>query len=199
MRHLVGLGNPGMVYAETRHNLGFRVAEALAAGAGARFVAVHPLYQVCVIRVAGEFVRLIKPMTFMNRSGVAVALAALAWGFSPRDLLAVYDDMALPVGGVRLRPKGSDGGHNGVASLIAALETSNFARLRLGIGAPVGMSVVDHVLSPFSDDELPRVEGMLSQAVEAVHYWIEHGLDKAMNRYNSSVSNPVRSTLGRTE
>lgn len=183
MHLIVGLGNPGKRYADTRHNMGFMLVDQLAHSLKARFCAVHPLYSVCKVQLQRQPVILLKPMTFMNRSGWAVALAVAAFRTSISQCLVAYDDMAIDLGRLRLRPRGSAGGHNGMASIIQAMDSQDFPRLRLGIGA-APEDVIDYVLSPFAEEEHAAVSRMLSRGEAAIQSWIGQGLDQAMNRYN---------------
>lgn len=167
-RVVVGLGNPGPEYQDTRHNVGQRVLDALAKTVrgswrrdGATIVARG--------RWRGETVRLVKPLAFMNESGPVVARALRRAEAGPADLILVYDDIDLPLGTVRLRMKGSHGGHNGVRSVIDALGTEEIKRVKVGIGRPDHKGdVPDHVLTSFERDELPVVEAAVAEAVEKV-------------------------------
>jgi len=173
---IVGLGNPGPEYRNTRHNVGQRVVEALAKRVRARF-AREAGHQIARGRWQGETVYLVKPASFMNVSGPAVARISRKLRVGPADLIIVFDDLDLPLGKVRVRMKGSAGGHNGVRSLIEALGTEEFRRVKVGIGrpaapgerrAPQGRSeqVVDHVLSPFYPDELEAIEAAVGEAAD---------------------------------
>lgn len=167
-RVVVGLGNPGPEYHDTRHNVGQRVLDALAKSVrgswrrdGATIVARG--------RWRGEVVRLVKPLAFMNVSGPVIAKALRRAEAGPADLILVYDDIDLPLGIVRLRMKGSHGGHNGVRSVIAALGTEEIKRVKVGIGRPDHKGdVPDHVLTSFDRDELPVVDAAVAEAVEKV-------------------------------
>jgi len=167
-RVVVGLGNPGPEYQDTRHNVGQRVLDVLAKTVrgswrrdGATIVARG--------RWRGEEVRLVKPQAFMNESGPVVAKALRRAEAGPTDLILVYDDIDLPLGTVRLRMKGSHGGHNGVRSVIDALGTEQIKRVKVGVGRPDQKGdVPDHVLTSFERDELPLVDAAVAQAVEKV-------------------------------
>ncbi len=182
MRLVVGLGNPGRRYRGTRHNVGFEVVERLARRWGARFRA-DGLAEVAEARFAGAPVLLAKPLTYMNRSGDAVGEIASRWRLSPSDVVVVYDDMDLPVGSVRVRVRGSAGGHHGMASVIEALGTAEVARVRVGIGRPQS-DAVDHVLSRFEPEEEPRVEEAVERAADAVETLLLEGASAAMERFN---------------
>ena len=167
-RVVVGLGNPGPEYQDTRHNVGQRVLDVLAKTVrgswrrdGATIVARG--------RWRGEAVRLVKPLAFMNESGPVVAKALRRAEAGPADLILVYDDIDLPLGAVRLRMKGSHGGHNGVRSVIDALGTQEIKRIKVGVGRPDHKGdVSDHVLTSFERDELPAVDAAVAEAVDKV-------------------------------
>ncbi|QBS37147.1 aminoacyl-tRNA hydrolase [Thermaerobacter sp. FW80] len=184
-RIVVGLGNPGPEYEGTRHNVGFAVVDALAR----RLRAADWRRGFASLWVEASWrdepVVLLKPQTYMNRSGEAVRQVVGAWRVAPGDLLVVYDDMDLPLGHLRLRPRGSAGGHRGVASIIAALGRDDFPRLRVGIGRPPrGVDAADYVLAPFAPMERPLVEAAVRRAVEAILAVLAAGLERAMSRYN---------------
>ncbi len=179
---LVGLGNPGPSYARTRHNLGWMVVEALAEDQGLSFKEVPALKSLVA---EGPQVRLLKPLTYMNLSGVAVALALERWAIPLEHLLVIHDDLDLPLGRLKFAPKGGAGGHRGVLSIIGALGTQEFPRLKLGIGRPpAGISVPDYVLSEFEPSEWPVAEKVIETAVEALEVLLSKGLEKAMSLYN---------------
>lgn len=181
---ILGLGNPGEEYERTRHNLGFRVIDRLGERWGElrlRHSARHSVF-VCTTRENHEVV-LAKPTTFMNRSGLAAAELLERFEARPDQLLVIYDDAALPPGTIRIRTRGSGGGHNGVVSVIERLGTEEFPRIRLGIGPPRGDGV-EHVLSPFSHQEESRAEDSVATAAEAVSLVLAEGINAAMNRYN---------------
>ncbi len=186
IRLVVGLGNPGVRYARSRHNVGFMVADRFAhahrlAYARRRFEA-----QLAEGQVAGHRVIVAKPQTFMNLSGAAVGKLYAFYKVAPQDLLVVYDDLDLPLGKLRLRPRGSAGGHHGMESIIAHIGTSDFPRLRIGIGRPNPDADVDHVLGHFAHDELPVMQDMIARATEAVQVWMADGISAAMNRFNAA-------------
>jgi PTH1 family peptidyl-tRNA hydrolase len=183
---VVFLGNPGLRYEGTRHNAGFMTGDAFArknkvAINRARFQALT-----ASCRVGGESVLLMKPQTYMNNSGEAVAKAARFYKVDPSHVLVVSDEMSLPVGSVRVRPKGSAGGHNGLKSIIEALGTEDFPRIRLGVGSPTHADYdpKDWVLSVFRDQDAEIFAEAAGRAADAVTCYITEGADKAMNLYN---------------
>ena len=186
---VVGLGNPGPDYAGTRHNAGFDVIERVAdrLGAGPFFERAREVDEALVVEAsyAGKGVWLAQPLTFMNRSGRSVTKLLNRLGLDEDKLLVVYDDLALPLGAVRLRPKGSAGGHNGVQDLIDRLATDRFDRVRVGIGSRFGRGQqVDFVLGPYDEDEREAAAEALGYAAEATLGVIDLGLEAAMGQYN---------------
>ncbi len=178
----MGLGNPGRRYRGTRHNVGFEVVDRLARRWGASFRA-EGAAEVAQAQVGGMPVLLAKPLTYMNRSGDAVRELVGRWGLSAADVLVVYDDMDLPVGTLRVRARGSSGGHRGMASVLEALGTLEVARVRVGIGRP-GSHPVDHVLSRFPRGERAEVDEALDRAADAVEVALREGIQRAMDRFN---------------
>ena len=182
MRAIVGLGNPGLRYARTRHNIGFLVADDLAAEN--RWSEQHQA-QTAITQIGAEEVLVVKPLTYMNRSGDAVLALSEAVGFTPEEAFVVFDDFLLDFGRLRLRRSGSDGGHNGLASVLERLRTQDVARLRLGVGpVPTGESDIEFVLNQFVDTE--DVEGLVQRGSAATCCWLQHGIEAAMNRFNGS-------------
>jgi PTH1 family peptidyl-tRNA hydrolase len=180
-----GIGNPGPKYDGTRHNLGFDVVDAIAEEAGARFVPIRGMEaDGARVTLRGKPLLLVKPLTYVNRCGPVLAAARSALGTPLERLLVVVDDLDLDVGRLRLRPRGSAGGHNGLKSITEHLATDAFWRLRVGIGAPGPGSVTDHVLGRFSEDEGPLVDASLERAVSAVKAWAVAGGDRAMEAVN---------------
>ena len=188
---VVGLGNPGIRYTATRHNVGFRFIDLLAKKAEIRLNdrrAKAVLGQGCI---AGHEVVLVKPRTFMNNSGEGVEYLLARFGGRPSELLVVYDEMALPTGRIRLRASGSHAGHNGIRSIISAVQTDGFPRLRIGVGQPSNSGEsVPHVLGKFSKEEEPLIAQAVQDAVSAVHCMLEESIDVAMNRFNV-IGNPT--------
>lgn len=174
---IIGLGNPGGKYKKTRHNAGFMVADAL--GGEFRKSKTSP----ALISEKKEFV-VVKPTTYMNRSGVAVKKIADSRASEVDNLLIVYDDFNLPLGKLRIRPGGSAGGHNGLQSVIDSLGTNKVPRLRLGIGGPAVKDQVEYVLGKFSKPEMGKVSDMIIDAKRVIYYYIDHGMEAAMNKYN---------------
>ena len=182
---VVGLGNPGAEYAGTRHNVGFWCVDHLAKASSITLSRRHRLVVVGEGVVSGVPVALAKPRTFVNNSGRAITSLLARYKAAPSDLLVVYDDMALPVGRMRVRARGSSGGHNGMKSIIEATGTQNFARVRIGIGRPEGrVDEVEHVLGRLSREEQHAVEGAVERAAEAVVCALAEGIEVAMNRFN---------------
>lgn len=183
---VVFLGNPGLTYTDTRHNAGFMTGDALAKSLGvsinrARFQA---LVGECTI--GQERVLLMKPQTYMNLSGDAAIQAVNFYKIPPEHVLVISDEISLPIGRLRVRTKGSAGGHNGLKSLIARLGTEDFPRIRLGVGAPPhpDYDMADWVLSSFRNQDAEDMAKAVSRAAEAVVCYITEGPDKAMNKYN---------------
>lgn len=185
---LAGLGNPGIKYALTRHNVGFWIVDALASRAGVKLKKVCCRSYTARAVLAGKEVVLAKPLTYMNRSGLAVRALLQYFSLQPENLLVIYDDLDLSPGRLRLRSRGGSGGHRGMASVIALLGSENFARLRLGIGRPPGETGdgVDYVLSHFKADEERQIMEAVELAADAVETFLAYGLEAAMNRYNVS-------------
>ncbi|MCP5546751.1 MAG: aminoacyl-tRNA hydrolase [Akkermansiaceae bacterium] len=189
-RIIVGLGNPGRQYEETRHNVGFMVLDRLASAAGAPFQSM-PKWQSHLAKLPDGTV-LLKPQTFMNLSGRAIRQVMSFHKWEPDSMLVIYDDAALPLGSLRFREKGTAGGHNGIKSIIEHLGTQEFPRLKVGIGASGPGSMVGHVLGRFSPDERESLENTLATALEAVQLARSQGVATAANRFNTR-SNPAPS------
>jgi PTH1 family peptidyl-tRNA hydrolase len=180
---IFGLGNPGKKYQETRHNIGFIVVDYIALNAGIPFKYGKGDYYFAETTISGEKVILAKPATYMNLSGVAVRQLYSYFKLSVEDLLIVYDDFQLPLGTVRFRKSGSDGGHKGIKSIIETSGTLAINRLRIGIGDPL-YGAVDHVLSPFSRAEQKILAELLPIISDGILCWITQGVEKAMALYN---------------
>ena len=187
MKIIVGLGNPGREYERTRHNLGFMVLDQLALDLGAGdFKGSRFKADTLQAEKEGSKILLVKPATFMNLSGEAVGRVLGFYKKGGDSLLVIHDDMDLPLGRMKFAAEGSSGGHRGIESIIEALGTPSFHRLRLGVGHPVpgrGDSV-DYVLSPFSKEEGKEVTEVLNRSVEAVTFYTQNGIVKTMERFN---------------
>lgn len=182
---IIGLGNIGRKYRGTRHNLGFELLDAIAAQWNLKAVPGDGDYYIVEKELEGKLIRLVWPTTYMNNSGKAAEQVLQKFLLTPRDLLVVYDDLNLPLGRLRIRSEGSDGGHNGMADIIYHLGTEEIARLRLGIGPlPPGVDTVSFVLNPFADNELEIKKKMLEKAGEAILYLLKFDIAKAMSIYN---------------
>lgn len=185
MKLVVGLGNPGQAYQNTRHNLGFQVLDELCESMGMSFSREKYRGQIAEGVVDGAKVLLLKPLTFMNKSGESVARAARNRVSEPGDILVVYDDVDLPLGKVRLRKGGSPGTHNGMRSVLERLGTQDVPRLRLGVGENTrSRDLSEHVLGAFRPEEKPVVEEAVQRAVEACKCFLEVDIDTVMNRFN---------------
>ena len=163
MKIIAGLGNPGSEYAKTKHNVGWMLVDAL----------------------AERLVLLVKPQTYMNNSGECIGPLMRWYKLEPEDVIAVHDDMDIPAGMVRIRKKGSAGGHNGIKSLIAHIGSEKFGRVRIGVGRPLpGWGVINHVLAPFSDEDVPKIGEAIEYLLPAMECIVREGYDMAMNKYN---------------
>jgi PTH1 family peptidyl-tRNA hydrolase len=188
---LVGLGNPGVRYESTRHNMGFLVVDAIAAKRGFEWKRGAANYHRCEFESASLRVILVKPQTYMNLSGGALLELRESRPFEPKDLLVVVDDIALPLGALRLRKQGSDGGHNGLGSIIEELGTTRFPRLRLGVGpVPPDTDPADFVLAPIPSDETEVVQRVVRVAVRCVQTVLTDGFGRAMGRFNTVLRDP---------
>lgn len=185
---IVGLGNPGREFRETRHNIGFMLVNRLAERLGIEFSRMESKSLVTKGDYQGFRLILAKPMTYMNLSGQAVSSLVRFYKVILENLLVIYDDVDLPLGTLRLRPGGGAGGHKGMQSIIQQLGTPEFPRLRLGIGRPPGKrSAASYVLKDFSMDENEFLPVILDQGVDAALTFVTDGIDIAMNNYNSSI------------
>lgn len=189
-RLIVGLGNPGPEYADTRHNLGFRCVEDIARRHNAawqdRTQGLASYVAVVHTEAENETIVLAKPQTFMNRSGPAVRDLLGFLKLDPQRTLIVYDEMDLPFGRLRLRERGSAGTHNGMRSVVSSLQTEDVARLRVGIGQSSPGEATSHVLGEFEADQQAAVDELVRHAADAALEWAEHGAAVAMNRYNKT-------------
>jgi len=189
MKMIVGLGNPGYEYHLTPHNLGFMAVDSLAEEWGLELTHREAQALTASTHVEGFEILLAKPQTYMNLSGMAVARLISKYGLEVGDLIVLVDDAALPLGSLRIRPRGSAGGHNGLKSIIGALNSADFVRVRMGVGPeqPVA-DRVSYVLGRFREADLESITEMLRQACEAVQVILREGSQAAMNRFNRRVS-----------
>ena len=187
IKAVIGLGNPGKQYEKTRHNVGFMVVDVVAS----LLRCPKKIKECCfshIIDCSDHDVILVKPQTYMNNSGVAVKNLLEDLNIKPEEILVVYDDLDLPLGTIRLRKKGSSGGHRGIKSIIENIKTENFPRLKIGIGRPERKEqVADYVLSPFSKNEQILAEKVISEAAECVLNVLKYGVDKSMNFCNKTI------------
>lgn len=183
---VVGLGNPGLQYEKTRHNVGFRAIDALAREAGVKIDRAKFQALTCLCTVGGLRALLVKPQTFMNNSGLAVRQAADYYKLPPERVLVLFDDVDLDVGRLRVRRDGSAGGHNGVKSIISCLGSQAFPRVKIGVGAKPhpDYDLADWVLSRFSARELERLDPAIERAANAVQVILREGLERASSLYN---------------
>ncbi|WP_252313678.1 aminoacyl-tRNA hydrolase [Sinobaca sp. H24] len=185
MKIIAGLGNPGKTYDQTRHNIGFDAVDKLAARLGLQWVKNKKLFLSCETIINGEKIILLKPLTYMNLSGEAIAPIMNYFDVSPDELVVLYDDLDLEPGTLRLRQQGGHGGHNGIRSIIDHLGTKEFNRIRIGVGRPdPGVSVVNHVLGRFAPDEKDKVQEAADQAAKAAEAWTSHSFKEVMNTFN---------------
>jgi PTH1 family peptidyl-tRNA hydrolase len=183
IRLVVGLGNPGAEYNRTRHNVGFEIVDRLAAEWGLTWQHSKSWH---ALMAKGEKAILVKPASYMNRSGEPLQAVAQFYKIEPREMLVVLDDMALPLGRLRLRPDGGTAGHNGLESIIIQFGTEEIPRLRIGIGAAPVDGATDYVLARFFEEERPIVEKTIVRAADAVKCAIDNGLLSAMNQFNKN-------------
>ena len=184
---IVGLGNPGPRYENTRHNVGFRAVERMAQKHGLTFGKVEQRALVASGTILGKRVLLAKPQTFMNLSGDSVVPLAHFYKVEPDHIIVIHDDLDLPLGTLRLRKEGSSGGQNGLKHILQRLGTQAIARVRIGIGRPPGrMDPVDWVLMPLKGDDAILAVEVIDRAVAAVETWLDEGIELAMSRHNGS-------------
>lgn len=185
MKMIAGLGNPGSEYAKTKHNVGFMYLDALAEHLGATDWRNKYDALVAEARIGSEKVLLVKPLTYMNESGRAIGPLMNFYKLDPEDIIVAHDDMDIPVGTVRIRKKGSAGGHNGMKSILYHVGDENFPRIRIGIGRPLpGWTVVKHVLAPFAPEDVEKIQEAVKYLVPAAECIITEGADMAMNKFN---------------
>jgi PTH1 family peptidyl-tRNA hydrolase len=181
---IVGLGNPGRKYAHNRHNVGFQCLDRLAQAHGLSFTQRRAKASLALGKIADVRVVLARPLTYMNLSGQAVRPLVSFYKLSLEDILVIHDDLDLPLGTTRLRPEGGSGGHKGMRSIIEALGSQAFPRLRVGISRPPGNDAVSYVLSDFTADEQITLESVYERVMAAVELFLRKGIEAAMNAYN---------------
>ncbi len=179
---IVGLGNPGPQYARTRHNVGFDVIDLLAERHEVKVNVSRKQALIAEVELFGVGVALVKPLTFMNLSGRAVKELASSYGIRPEDILVVTDDLDLATGVVRMKPKGSSGGHNGHKSIIGSLGSEEYPRIKIGIGK--AGETIDHVLGRFDPDDRALVDGCIVRSADGAERWVTDGTERAMNFVN---------------
>lgn len=189
IRVVLGLGNPGEKYVDTRHNVGFRVLDEMARRRGTDLDTDRCRSKVAEVEIPdGGVALLAAPQTFMNRSGYAARCLTELHGIAPEQVLVVYDEVHLPLGTLRLRPKGSPGGHRGMESVLESLGTGGVPRLRVGVGGedgpPAGEDLVSFVLDRFATAEMPSVERLVRRAADACEAWLVGGAEPAMQKFN---------------
>ena len=185
---IVGLGNPGREYRETRHNVGFMLVDRLCAGMGTKIGKVQSKALMGTGQYAGHKVILAKPQTYMNLSGQAVSGLMRFYKVPVTNFLVAYDDLDLPLGTLRIRPAGGSAGQKGIGSIIEQLGTGDFARMRIGIGRPPGqMDAATYVLQKFTTQEQEIIDLTLDRAVKAAQVFVERGLETAMNLFNGAL------------
>jgi len=185
MTVLVGLGNPGRNYSDTKHNFGFWVLDKFAEKRSLKFQAGKGDY----LLVKSNGIALVKPTTYMNNSGMAVADYCRYFQNTPEELLVVYDDIDLPLGTLRFKPSGGSGGHKGMESIIYQLESEDFNRLRIGISAENEMGPSErYVLSPFPKDWKEKISEMIEKACDGIDYFLTHDMKETMNKFNENTN-----------
>lgn len=185
MKLITGLGNIGDKYCMTRHNAGFMVLDRWALAEGFTFKQDNKL-KACITKIKynGEDIIFAKPTTFMNLSGEAVRAIMDYYKIDTTDLLIIYDDISLDLSRIRYRANGSDGGHNGIKSIIKHIGTKNFVRLKIGIGPQPNIPSENYVLQNFSKEQLGELKEVLDRAIESVKFYLENGIEKTQNKYN---------------
>lgn len=185
MKIIAGLGNPGAEYTQTKHNVGFMLLDALAERLNAPAWKEDFFSAITEVRIGGEKVFLVKPLTYMNNSGEALGPMLSYYKMDADDLVVVHDDMDIPAGTVRIRKKGGSGGHNGIKSILTHVGSKDFARVRIGIGRPpAGWTVINHVLAPFAAEDVSKIRTAIDYLLPAVECIVTDGVDLAMNKYN---------------
>jgi PTH1 family peptidyl-tRNA hydrolase len=180
---IAGLGNPGRGYSKTRHNAGFMAIDVLAGRFGFE-LKIKEAYSLRKGSIEGNDVILMEPLTFMNRSGLAVREVMKKYNVSPENLMVIHDDIDMETGKLKIREKGSSGGHKGIESIIELIGTKEFIRVKIGVGREEGLPVENYVLSKFRKDEIPLIKDAVNRASDAVVEIIKSGVDRAMNKFN---------------
>lgn len=185
MKLIAGLGNPGKNYRLTRHNAGFLALEKIAQKYN---IELNTKYKKSIIgkgKISGYDALLMKPLTYMNLSGIVIKSALAKWSIIPEDLIVIYDDIDIPLGTIRIRAQGSAGGHKGVQSIIYSLNNEKFVRIRIGIDSPPPtMSAEEYVLNNFTSEELNKLESVINKIPAVVETTIKFSVEKAMNEFN---------------
>ncbi|NLG81081.1 MAG: aminoacyl-tRNA hydrolase [Bacilli bacterium] len=185
MKLIVGLGNPGRQYKKTRHNIGFMVLDALAEKEDLDFNNKAKFKgEIIHTTIRNQDVILLKPLTYMNNSGEAVQLVKQFYQINDKDILVIHDDLDLPNGKIRIRQKGSSGGHKGIKSIIDHLKSENFHRLRIGIGKSDVIPVIDYVLENFSKDQIDEISNAINISIDIIYDWLSYDIVYVMNKYN---------------
>ena len=185
MKLIFGLGNPGAKYDGTRHNIGFSILDDIAIDRNLKFSNNTPLFKSTSFSFHDDELIFIKPITYMNLSGEAVMYFLHQFpDLTTSDILIVYDDIHLPIGKMRFRGKGSDGGHNGIKNITYHLESDKYPRLRFGVGIPEG-DLIEHVLGHFDINDIDLLNDTIDKSIEGIFSWVESGLEKTMNVFNS--------------
>lgn len=197
---IVGLGNPGKEYDKTKHNVGFDVIDALSDKYNISVTKFKNKSFTGTGNINGKSVMLVKPQTYMNLSGEAVRDIVNFYKIPQENFIVIYDDISLPPSRIRIRKKGSHGGHNGIKNIINIMGTDEFPRVKVGVGEkPNGWDLADYVLSKFSKDDLPLINMGIDKSVEGVELFLEEGLDFAMNKMNPSEKPPKRKKINKEE
>ena len=187
IKAIIGLGNPGKQYEQTRHNVGFMVADAVASLLNCKKNKIEKCFS-HIYQCPQHQLIIAKPQTYMNNSGIAVKNIIEDYSLNPKEILVIYDDLDLPLGVIRLRKKGSSGGHRGIKSIIENLQTDEFPRLKIGIGRPEKKEhIVNYVLSPFSKDEKLIIEKVIQLSAQCLVNVLKYGIEKSMNYCNQKI------------
>ncbi len=186
MKAIIGLGNPGIEYRKTRHNIGFEIVDALANRYGSTLNNTKFQSVFCSEMIGEEKVLLVKPQTFMNLSGQSVQAIKAYYNLAPSQMLIIYDDYHLDLGRVRFRPNGSAGGHNGIKNIIAKLGSEIFDRMRIGIGSPGRRELTSYVLGKFSQTEIEEINLSMPEYLDMVEFWLREDIEMVMTNFNGT-------------